>query len=165
MNLTNGFKRALTAWPASFNQGSAEPAAELLSSAAATVAGAGIEQGVAAYLRIGIGQDVDRLRRQAGLAENHAESRLRQPTRVQRRKVSSVSEHMSACTLQWLQGDGLVQRRLTPVVPPHVEYWLTPLGREAAERVANLADWIETNLAELMVPSPSADKPPLDGPS
>jgi DNA-binding HxlR family transcriptional regulator len=30
-------------------------------------------------------------------------------------------------------------------VPPHVEYSLTPLGREAAERLEVLVDWIEEN--------------------
>ncbi len=60
-----------------------------------------------------------------------------------RRRVSGVSERMLAQTLQWLEGDGLVVRRAFPVVPPHVDYTLTPLGEEAAIRVAALADWIE----------------------
>jgi len=60
-----------------------------------------------------------------------------------RRRVSGVSERMLAQTLQWLEGDGLVVRRAFPVVPPHVDYTLTPLGEEAAMRVAALADWIE----------------------
>lgn len=60
-----------------------------------------------------------------------------------RRKVSGVSERMLAQTLQWLENDGLVDRRAYKVVPPHVDYTLTPLGREAAEKVRDLADWIE----------------------
>ena len=67
-----------------------------------------------------------------------------------RRKVSGVSERMLAQTLQWLEADGLVERRSFPVVPPHVEYSLTPLGREAAEKVAALADWIEANLPRIL---------------
>lgn len=67
-----------------------------------------------------------------------------------RRKVSGVSERMLAQTLQWLEGDGLVLRRSFPVVPPHVEYSLTDLGREAAERVELLADWIELNLPRIL---------------
>ena len=63
-----------------------------------------------------------------------------------RRKVTGVSERMLAQTLQWFEADGLVERRAYPVVPPHVEYSLTPLGSEAAAKVAALADWIETNL-------------------
>lgn len=66
-----------------------------------------------------------------------------------RRKVSGVSERMLSQTLQWLEADGLVDRRSFPVVPPHVEYKLTPLGIEAAEKVAQLADWIEENLPAL----------------
>lgn len=66
-----------------------------------------------------------------------------------RRKVSGVSERMLAQTLQYLEGDGLVQRRSYPVVPPHVDYTLTPKGEEAAEHVAALAEWIEDNVSAL----------------
>jgi DNA-binding HxlR family transcriptional regulator len=43
-----------------------------------------------------------------------------------------------------------VLRRSYPVVPPHVEYSLTPLGRDVGLRVQGLADWIETNLGEIL---------------
>jgi len=66
-----------------------------------------------------------------------------------RRAVQGVSERMLAQTLQWLEGDGLVQRIVHDVVPPHVEYRLTPLGVQAAKRVRSLADWIEANLHEV----------------
>ncbi|MCC5811793.1 MAG: winged helix-turn-helix transcriptional regulator [Ectothiorhodospiraceae bacterium] len=36
------------------------------------------------------------------------------------------------------------------VVPPHVEYRLTPLGEEISHRVRVLADWIEVNLEEIL---------------
>lgn len=67
-----------------------------------------------------------------------------------RRKVGGVSEKMLAQTLQWLEGDGFVLRRSYPVVPPHVEYSLTPLGREVGLRVEGLADWIELNLSSIL---------------
>ncbi|QJU58982.1 helix-turn-helix transcriptional regulator [Sphingomonas sp. AP4-R1] len=67
-----------------------------------------------------------------------------------RRRVNGVSERMLAQTLQQLEGDGLVLRVSYPVVPPHVEYSLTPLGEEAAALVEGLADWIEGNLGTLM---------------
>jgi len=66
-----------------------------------------------------------------------------------RRMIGGVSERMLAQTLQWLEGDGLVDRVAFEVVPPHVEYSLTPLGREAAEKVRALADWIETSLPRI----------------
>ena len=66
-----------------------------------------------------------------------------------RRAVGGVSERMLAQTLQWLEHDGLVDRAARNVVPPHVEYSLTPLGQEAAEKVRALADWIETSLPRI----------------
>ncbi len=66
-----------------------------------------------------------------------------------RRKVGGVSERMLAQTLQWLEADGMVRRTSFPVVPPKVEYDLTPLGHEAAVRVRELADWIETSMPRI----------------
>ena len=67
-----------------------------------------------------------------------------------RRKVGTVSDKMLAKTLKRLEDDGFVRRTPFPVVPPHVEYDLTPLGEEAAEQVAALADWIEVNVHRVM---------------
>jgi DNA-binding HxlR family transcriptional regulator len=67
-----------------------------------------------------------------------------------RRKAKGVSEKMLAQTLQGLEADGFVDRVSHPVVPPHVEYSLTPLGREAASQVESLVDWIEANLYQVM---------------
>lgn len=67
-----------------------------------------------------------------------------------RRKVNGVSERMLAQTLQQLEMDGLVDRRSHPVVPPHVEYSLTDLGRQAAAHVEALTSWVERNLPALM---------------
>ena len=67
-----------------------------------------------------------------------------------RRLIGGVSERMLTQTLQWLEDDGLVERRALDIVPPHVEYTLTPLGLEAAVRVRVLADWVETNLPRVM---------------
>ncbi|WP_313048492.1 winged helix-turn-helix transcriptional regulator [Atlantibacter subterraneus] len=67
-----------------------------------------------------------------------------------RRKMGGVSEKMLAQTLQWLEQDGFVNRVSYPVVPPHVEYSLTPLGEQVSKKVAALADWIEMNLPQVM---------------
>jgi DNA-binding HxlR family transcriptional regulator len=67
-----------------------------------------------------------------------------------RRKVGGVSEKMLAQTLQYLEKDGFIKRVSHPVVPPHVEYSLTPLGEEISHHVGSLADWIETNLPKIM---------------
>jgi len=63
-----------------------------------------------------------------------------------RRAIGGVSERMLAQTLQALEADGFVKRVAHDVVPPHVEYNLTALGRGAAAKVRGLADWIEINL-------------------
>lgn len=71
-----------------------------------------------------------------------------------RRRVSGVSERMLSQTLQQLEGDGLVLRRSFPVVPPHVEYTLTEAGREAANHVEALANWIEDRMTTLVRQGP-----------
>jgi len=67
-----------------------------------------------------------------------------------RRRVEDISERMLAQTLRWLEADGMIDRRDFQTVPPHVEYTLTPLGREAAEKMRVLADWIESNLPQIV---------------
>ena len=66
-----------------------------------------------------------------------------------RRKIGGVSEKMLAQSLQALEQDGFLNRIAYPVVPPHVEYSLTPLGEQVSEKVAALADWIELNLPKM----------------
>jgi len=60
-----------------------------------------------------------------------------------RRTIGGVSEKMLAQTLQTLERDGFVHRDAKPVIPPRVDYSLTPLGVEAAEQVWALARWTE----------------------
>lgn len=67
-----------------------------------------------------------------------------------RRRMGGVSEKMLAQSLKALVEDGFVWRVSYPVVPPFVEYSLTPMGHEVAQRVAALKDWIETNLDRVL---------------
>jgi len=67
-----------------------------------------------------------------------------------RRAVGGVSERMLAQSLRYLEEDGFVQRIAYDVVPPHVEYRLTPLGREVGEQVVGLVDWLEENLERIL---------------
>lgn len=75
-----------------------------------------------------------------------------------RRHINGVSERMLAQTLQTLEADGFVIRKSYNVVPPHVDYSLSPLGLEAAEKVADLVHWIEENLERIPGALP-AEKP------
>ncbi|MEU0405572.1 helix-turn-helix domain-containing protein [Streptomyces sp. NPDC006197] len=63
-----------------------------------------------------------------------------------RRAIGGVSEKMLTQTLQTLERDGFVHRDAKPVIPPRVDYTLTPLGEEAARRVAELARWTASSL-------------------
>ncbi|WP_237153459.1 winged helix-turn-helix transcriptional regulator [Oryzibacter oryziterrae] len=67
-----------------------------------------------------------------------------------RRKIGGVSERMLAQTLQVLEGDGFIHRKAYPVVPPHVEYSLTPMGREVSDLVETLVNWIEVNVGRVL---------------
>ena len=75
-----------------------------------------------------------------------------------RDKIGGVSERMLSQTLDWLEHDGLVDRLAFKVVPPHVEYSLTPLGREAAVRVRALADWVEGNIGRIVEAQTAKDE-------
>lgn len=65
------------------------------------------------------------------------------------RRIGGVSEKMLSQTLQALEADGFVLRVAYAEVPPRVEYSLTPLGREAAEHMRGLLDWITSNLSRV----------------
>jgi len=67
-----------------------------------------------------------------------------------RRKVGGVSERMLSQTLKDLEAEGFVLRTAHQVVPPHVDYELTPLGVQAARHVVALVGWIEGALPEIM---------------
>ncbi|WP_075692926.1 winged helix-turn-helix transcriptional regulator [Streptomyces acidiscabies] len=67
-----------------------------------------------------------------------------------RRAIGRVSEKMLTQTLQTLERDGMVHREAHAVIPPRVDYALTPLGREAAERVREVAEWTQARLDRVM---------------
>ncbi|MEO3814751.1 helix-turn-helix domain-containing protein [Sphaerisporangium sp. B11E5] len=67
-----------------------------------------------------------------------------------RRHVGGVSEKMLAQTLQTLERDGFVHRAAQPVIPPRVDYSLTPMGREVAEQVWALSRWVEDKLGDVV---------------
>jgi DNA-binding HxlR family transcriptional regulator len=65
------------------------------------------------------------------------------------RAIGGISQKMLTQTLRSLERDGLVQRKVHPVVPPKVEYSLTRLGRTLIEPLHALCRWSERHLAEL----------------
>src|SRR5207245_10642254 len=65
------------------------------------------------------------------------------------REIGGISQKMLTQTLRTLERDGLVQRKVHPVVPPKVEYSLTQLGRTLIEPLPRLCRRSEHQLAEL----------------
>jgi DNA-binding HxlR family transcriptional regulator len=63
-----------------------------------------------------------------------------------RAAIGGVSEKMLAQTLRELERVGLISRISYPVVPPHVEYELTALGKNCASYVFTLLQFIENNV-------------------
>jgi len=67
-----------------------------------------------------------------------------------RRTVEGVSEKMLAQTLRTLESDGFVLRVAQPSIPPRVDYSLTDRGRELADRLLPLMDWIAGNAEDIL---------------
>ncbi|MBX2805301.1 MAG: helix-turn-helix transcriptional regulator [Hyphomicrobiales bacterium] len=63
-----------------------------------------------------------------------------------KRSVGTVTQRMLTKQLRELENDGLIERQVYPVVPPHVEYSLTERGRTLEPILLALRDWGRTNL-------------------
>lgn len=57
------------------------------------------------------------------------------------RKMSGVSNKMFTQTARELEYDGIVKREVYPVVPPRVEYSLTPVGQSILPIIRDIAEW------------------------
>src|ERR687894_3307868 len=65
------------------------------------------------------------------------------------REIDGISQRMLTVTLRQLERDGLVERTVYPVVPPRVEYSLTPLGSTLHATIQSLVSWTEDHQAEI----------------
>lgn len=66
------------------------------------------------------------------------------------RQIEGVSQKMLTQTLRNLECYGLVKRQAFQVVPPHVEYELTPLGHSLGKALKSLDQWLVENLDEVI---------------
>jgi DNA-binding HxlR family transcriptional regulator len=60
-----------------------------------------------------------------------------------RRAIDGISQRMLTVTLRQLERDGLVRRTVYPLVPPRVDYELTPLGETLLDTIQSLVTWTE----------------------
>ena len=65
------------------------------------------------------------------------------------RSVGTVSQRMLTLRLRGLERDGLVERMVTPTVPPRVDYKLTTLGHSLRAVMEQLAQWAIQHRAEV----------------
>ena len=66
-----------------------------------------------------------------------------------RRELGGISQKMLIQTLRGLEHNGLVEREVYPVVPPKVEYALTPLGMSLQPLLEEICQWSEGHLPEV----------------
>lgn len=57
--------------------------------------------------------------------------------------IGGVSQKMLTKTLRQMESDGLVLRTVHPVIPPHVDYQLTELGRTLSAAFCDVWKWAE----------------------
>ncbi len=63
--------------------------------------------------------------------------------------IGGISQKMLTQTLRHMEADGFVTRTVYPVVPPRVEYALTPLGESLGLAFCAVWEWAETHYEEL----------------
>ena len=66
-----------------------------------------------------------------------------------RRAIGGVSQKMLTQTLRTLERDRLVRRTIYPIVPPRVDYALTPLGKTLMQPLSGLYRWTERHLKKI----------------
>lgn len=66
-----------------------------------------------------------------------------------KRKIDGVSQKMLTSTLRDLEKDGFVSRKVTPSIPPRVDYELTEMGVELREPIFVLTRWANDNNARI----------------
>jgi DNA-binding HxlR family transcriptional regulator len=66
-----------------------------------------------------------------------------------RRAIDGVSQKMLTHTLRTLERDRLVRRTIYPIVPPRVDYALTPLGKTLMTPLSELYRWTDRHLKQI----------------
>ena len=63
--------------------------------------------------------------------------------------VGGISQKMLTKTLRQMECDGLLKRTVHPVIPPHVDYALTELGRSLGGAFCGVWIWAETHYSQI----------------
>jgi DNA-binding HxlR family transcriptional regulator len=65
------------------------------------------------------------------------------------RAIDGITARMLTVTLRGLERDGIVTRTIHPVIPPRVEYALTPMGSTLLDTIGQLVAWADSHLPEI----------------
>ena len=65
------------------------------------------------------------------------------------RSVDGITARMLTVTLRGLERDGIVTRTIHPVIPPRVDYALTPMGLTLLDAIGALVSWADCHLPEI----------------
>lgn len=65
------------------------------------------------------------------------------------KRVPDISQKMLTKTLRQMEYDGLVERRIHPVIPPRVDYTLTRMGHGLSYAFCGVWVWAEENRAAI----------------
>lgn len=63
--------------------------------------------------------------------------------------LPSITQRALTLTLRRLERDGFIYRHVHSVIPPQVEYKLTPLGLDLLELSAAILEWVDTHKQEI----------------
>lgn len=74
------------------------------------------------------------------------------------KRIDGISKKMLTQTLRAMERNGLVQRVVYPVVPPIVEYSLTPLGQTLIEPMHVISDWAYGHLQDVDIARKTYDQ-------
>lgn len=66
-----------------------------------------------------------------------------------KRSIEGISQKVLTATLRDLEKDGLIERTVTPSIPPRVDYALTDLGRDLCGPLMALSNWAVLNRARV----------------
>ncbi|MCF0159168.1 MAG: helix-turn-helix transcriptional regulator [Bacteroidaceae bacterium] len=64
--------------------------------------------------------------------------------------IPDISSRVLSETLKTLDSDGLIDRKIYPVVPPKVEYRLTEMGQSLLPLIEQLTAWAQQNMPRIV---------------
>jgi len=65
------------------------------------------------------------------------------------RSIDGITARMLTVTLRGLERDGIVTRTIHPVIPPRVDYALTPMGQTLLTTIGQLVAWADSHVSEI----------------